>query len=92
MQDVRPVSLGDGILDMTRYCAQAVQDLVLYELIGTVDHSGSMGAGHYVSRCKSARTGKWYRANDYIVTEGSTHSGLSSPDKVPYMLFYGRKE
>ena len=80
---------------MTRYCAQAAQDsatTAVYELIGTVDHSGSMGAGHYIARCKSARTGSWYRASDPNVREGSTLSGLSSPDEVPYILFYRRKE
>ena len=80
---------------MTRYCAQATQDsatTAVYELIGTVDHSGSMGAGHYVARCKSDRSGNWYKASDYVVTEDSTHGGLSSPDEVPYMLFYRRKE
>ena len=97
VQDARPVSLGDGTLDMTKYCAQAVEDSAspancMYELIGSVDHSGSMEAGHYVARCKSDRTGKWYRADDYLIDEDSTHSGLSSPDRIPYMLFFRRKE
>ena len=92
MQDARPISLGDGTLDMTRYCAQAAQESAVYELIGTVDHSGSMRAGHYTARCKSGRTGKWYRASDCIVHDSSSHSGLSSPDEQPYMLFYRRKE
>ena len=57
---------------------------VEYKLIGTVEHFGVLGAGHYISRIN--RNGKYYVANDSRVSE--------IPDINPicetYMAFYER--
>ena len=55
-----------------------------YILVGTVEHSGMLGGGHYVSRI--FRDNKYYNANDQYVA--------SIAELVPvadtYMLFYER--
>lgn len=91
VQDDRPVNFGDGVLDMSPYLAQALSRPQLYELSGVVDHAGGTGSGHYMARCKSAISGKWYRANDSTVTEGSSLYDLQMAGMLPYMLIYHLK-
>lgn len=57
---------------------------VEYRLIGTVEHFGVLGAGHYISRIN--RNGKYYIANDSRVSEIPDMNPLSET----YMTFYER--
>lgn len=88
MQDERPVDYGDGSLDMSPYCSQALSRPPVYQLVGVVDHAGSTESGHFIARCKAPTTGRWYRANDSVVVEGSS---LQLTGLQPYMLLYQLK-
>ena len=57
---------------------------VLYDLFGTIDHSGSLYQGHYTSSVKIAN--RWYHCNDSFVSDTSREEVLGS--KEVYMLFY----
>ena len=57
-----------------------------YELYGVVNHSGSLGGGHYKSEAKNKNN--WYQFDGDSVTK----LGLESPlQKEAYLLFYKRK-
>ncbi|KAL8621095.1 hypothetical protein ACOMHN_048137 [Nucella lapillus] len=55
-----------------------------YDLLGIVNHYGSMKGGHYTASCFSSRNNKWHTFNDSRVVS------LSGPpsDKAAYILFY----
>lgn len=55
-----------------------------YRLIGTIEHTGNLNAGHYVSRV--FRDGKYYSMNDTHVSEINQLNPLDET----YMLFYER--
>lgn len=57
---------------------------VEYSLIGSVEHYGVLGAGHYVSRCK--------RDDKYIIADDSRVSEINNFNSIPetYMVFYER--
>jgi len=57
---------------------------VEYKLIGTVEHFGVLGAGHYISRVN--RNGKYYIADDSRVSDISD----IDPKEETYMAFYER--
>lgn len=58
-----------------------------YDLIGVVDHTGSLEGGHYTAICKSERNGvfKWNKYDDQDVYEISQSEVVSSKS---YLLFY----
>ncbi|GBG26337.1 Ubiquitin carboxyl-terminal hydrolase, putative [Hondaea fermentalgiana] len=60
-----------------------------YDLYGVVDHTGSLGGGHYIAKTKSSINGKWYNFDDRIITEISEEEAVSSR---AYLLFYVRKD
>jgi len=60
----------------------------LYDLIGVVNHSGSLNGGHYVADCMNRDDKKWYHYNDSRVTS-SPKGSLSSTGA--YILFYLRR-
>ena len=62
----------------------------LYDCIGIVNHSGSLGAGHYTAFCKNPYDGKWRFFNDSTVTEVKDKRTIVT-DKA-YLLFYLRKD
>lgn len=57
-----------------------------YELFGVIQHSGSIGSGHYTSYCKNIN-GKWYEFSDESVRSVRIETVLSSQ---AYLLFYRR--
>lgn len=65
-----------------------IENNTLYELYGIIDHKGSMGYGHYISKCKNPLDGQWHKFDDEeiriideknVVTENA------------YILFFRRK-
>ncbi len=61
---------------------------VIYDLYGVVNHSGSVGFGHYHAYVKNFRANKWYDYNDSSVHEISEDRLVSSQ---AYVLFYKRR-
>ena len=75
-------------LDVAPYCfpgSPAADSSTVYDLVGVVNHMGSLGGGHYTADALNADTGKWYNFNDSRVssTSSSRLSGSSA-----YLLFY----
>jgi len=63
-------------------------DKGVYNLIGVVFHSGSIGFGHYTSVSLDPNTNQWYHYNDSFVSKvsiGFAHSHQA------YILFYQRE-
>jgi len=60
-----------------------------YDLFGVVEHSGSLGAGHYVATVKNTIDSKWYLYDDKIVVPVEESRIVSSN---AYMLFYIRQD
>ena len=81
-------------LDVTEYCSASCPDVPeggsapLYDLVGVVNHMGSMGGGHYTADALNVDTGKWYNFNDSRVSPTSA-SRLSG--SAAYLLFYLRR-
>lgn len=63
------------------------QPELLYDLCGTIDHSGNLYQGHYVSNVKIDN--KWYHCNDAFISESNQEAVLSS--REVYMMFYIRR-
>ena len=61
---------------------------VIYDLYGIVNHSGSVGFGHYHAYAQNPRSKKWYEFNDSSVHEISADELVTSQ---AYVLFYKRR-
>lgn len=64
---------------------------ILYDLCGTIDHTGTLNQGHYVSNVQV--NGQWYHCNDAFVGKcgkGTGEEEVLSSDSA-YMMFYVRK-
>lgn len=57
-----------------------------YNLYATVNHTGSLGGGHYIAHCKGLLDGKWYYFNDDTV--GYVNNPSEIIDSSAYILFY----
>ena len=57
-----------------------------YELIGIVNHMGTMEGGHYTAHCKNPVDGKWHKFNDQDVKQLNP-SDVRTP-QAAYVLFY----
>ncbi len=55
----------------------------LYQLIGMVNHSGSMNCGHYTANIKV--NDRWKLCNDSRVAD---HNSMGQKSKSAYLLFY----
>mmetsp|Transcript_21914 Transcript_21914/g.27947 ORF Transcript_21914/g.27947 Transcript_21914/m.27947 type:complete len:714 (+) Transcript_21914:80-2221(+) len=64
---------------------------VLYDLFATVNHTGTLHQGHYVSNVKV--NSQWYHCNDAIVTQSGEGNGEREVlrSEGAYMLFYVRR-
>lgn len=60
---------------------------ISYELVGTVNHYGSLTSGHYTSSVKVQN--QWYRINDQHVSLCEAKQVLEN--EAAYLLFYFRK-
>jgi ubiquitin C-terminal hydrolase len=61
---------------------------ILYDICGTINHSGSMNQGHYDANVKIEDT--WYNCNDAHVRMLSTVDDVLENNEV-YMIFYTRR-
>jgi len=65
----------------------SVAPVVIYDLHATIEHTGSLNQGHYVSNAKI--NGKWYNCNDSFVSHAYETNVLKSENA--YMLYYSRR-
>lgn len=61
---------------------------LLYDLCGTIDHSGTLYQGHYVANVKIGTS--WYHCNDAFISETTEEDVLKSNEV--YMMFYTRRQ
>lgn len=59
----------------------------IYNLFAVINHSGSLGGGHYTAYCKSPLNKQWYNFNDSYVSPIEESKIVSSQ---AYVLFYER--
>ena len=59
-----------------------------FDLIGVINHYGSLNSGHYVSICKNFLYNKWFMFNDSQVKEVEEGEIVN---RNAYVLFYQRK-
>ncbi|OQR82782.1 ubiquitin-specific protease [Achlya hypogyna] len=60
-----------------------------YDLIGVINHMGSLNGGHYTAECRNPENDQWYDFNDETV------SGIKKPhlsSSSAYILFYQRRD
>ncbi|KRX09040.1 hypothetical protein PPERSA_01927 [Pseudocohnilembus persalinus] len=60
--------LDEEQLDDEYYSDPSAKDC-LYDLVGIVNHSGSLQYGHYTSQCKNMNDQRWYEFNDESVSD-----------------------
>lgn len=60
----------------------------LYDLVGTVNHYGTLASGHYTSFVKVDK--KWFHCNDAHVSDASEAEALNG--NGAYLLFYVRRD
>jgi len=72
--------------------ADAACPQILYDLYATVNHTGTLHQGHYVSNVKV--NGKWYHCNDAYVCDAGDGDGEKAVLEADgaYMLFYMRRD
>ncbi len=65
-----------------------------YDLIGIVNHMGSLYGGHYYAECKNPFDGTWNEFNDSICKEIDINDKRYDKEGAaePYLLFYCKKE
>ena len=56
-----------------------------YDLIGVINHYGTMNAGHYTAHCLNSETDRWYRFDDSMCREIKPEEIVTS---AAYVLFY----
>ena len=74
-------------LDMSRYFKPGHGKKATYELKAVVNHSGTLGGGHYTAH--GTRGGEWWYFNDATVTHRQFPSAANS---TAYVLYYERLE
>ncbi|CAK9045088.1 Probable ubiquitin carboxyl-terminal hydrolase 1 (Deubiquitinating enzyme 1) (Ubiquitin thioesterase 1) (Ubiquitin-specific-processing protease 1) [Durusdinium trenchii] len=66
---------------------EAHQRHVVYDLLGTIVHSGTASFGHYQAFVRSCEDGRWYLYNDDLVREVSAEEVRRQKEST-YVLFY----
>lgn len=59
-----------------------------YDLIGVVDHTGSLEGGHYTAICRSSGNAASYRWNKYDDQDVNEISQVDVVSSKAYLLFY----
>jgi ubiquitin carboxyl-terminal hydrolase 8 len=76
-------------LNVTNISTDIKQIKDTYNLYATVNHSGNLGGGHYVSNCKNILDGKWYHFNDDSINYIDDANEII--DASAYILFYEKQ-
>lgn len=84
-----PVGFPLKDLCISSYVINPAQRQVSYDLIGVINHYGSMSGGHYTAYCRNKDTGSWFCFNDNTVTPIHQEQVVSSS---AYVLFYSRND
>jgi ubiquitin carboxyl-terminal hydrolase 4/11 len=58
---------------------------MIYDLIGVINHFGSMGYGHYTAMAYNSEVKQWFRYNDASVEPMEPKEVVTS---AAYVLFY----
>ena len=69
----------------TPYSGNHLQQPIIYDLYGVVNHYGTMGGGHYTAYCKNFLNNRWYEFDDSRVSEIRSKDAVS---ENAYVLFY----
>ena len=64
------------------------QDNNIYNLVGTVEHSGAPNGGHYKAKCWNEKRNRWYLMDDGNVEP--IKPSATNTEKA-YLLFYARR-
>ena len=65
MNKISTAIANDGIIDLSPYLQEGVDEPALYEVEAVVRHIGGLSGGHYVADVKKG--GQWYHCNDSSV-------------------------
>jgi hypothetical protein len=76
-------------LDLKKYILDPEDKTTVYQLYGVVNHSGSLGFGHYTANCYNSVKDAWITFNDSSVYKLENESPISNE---AYVLFYKRKD
>ena len=74
-------------LDLSKYVSGYDSEKSIYDLFGTINHSGNVFGGHYTTNIKNAK-GKWYNFNDTFINNIEDKNII---DAHTYCLFYRKK-
>jgi ubiquitin C-terminal hydrolase len=76
-------------LDLKKYILDPEDKTTIYQLYGVVNHSGSLGFGHYTANCFNSTRDAWITFNDSSVYQLGNENPISNE---AYVLFYKRKD
>ena len=86
LMKIGSIGINPNLIDPS-YESKKYSKEMLYKLVATVNHTGVMDSGHYVSYVASSDQSNWFKFDDAMVTKVSSMTVLSSN---AYMLFYER--
>ena len=75
--DIRPVLTG-----------KSQEESVLYDLVGVINHYGTLENGHYTSHCYNSELNRWFLYNDNLCEETEESDVIT---EFAYVLFYQQK-
>lgn len=81
--------MGQYVLSHKQACEMGQNpEPLIYDLVGVINHYGSMNFGHYVAFAKNSRNSKWYEFNDSSVSHIEPDAVCTS---AAYVLFYKKR-
>ena len=89
----KPVDYRLTDLDLKPFMSGHVNssNVPVFDLYGVVNHTGSVGGGHYVSYARHPSSGEWNFFNDSDVYKGDAPLSKPTDGSSVYILFYERK-
>lgn len=76
-------------LDLSKYALGTSDKAPVYDLVGVVNHYGSLSGGHYTAFCKNSEKKAWYEFDDSSVSKQDPKGIVS---EAAYILFYKQKD
>lgn len=74
-------------LRLAKYIINPTEQDVKYDLVGVINHYGTLSGGHYTAYCKNQKCGRWFCFDDDNVTPIRSEDILG---QAAYVLFYMR--